>query len=74
MKKIVKLFAVTLVCGLFLAGCGGGSSDNSGGIGESGDNLTPITLDLIESSFPPFTHYADDIASVQSNKIYEVSA
>ncbi|MDR0408746.1 MAG: hypothetical protein LBH45_07520 [Campylobacteraceae bacterium] len=73
MKKIVKLFAVTLVCGLFLAGCVGDNSDNGDNGDDGEDNLTLLSFAFIEREFPPFAHEADEINRISTRKIYKFS-
>jgi hypothetical protein len=79
MKKAVKLFAVVLVCGLFLTGCGGGggdSSNNSGGPGDNGEgDSNPLSFAFLvaEDTFPSIDNYIhSNVYSVSSYKTYEV--
>ncbi|MDR0407737.1 MAG: hypothetical protein LBH45_02295 [Campylobacteraceae bacterium] len=73
MKKIVKLFAIALACGLLLVGCGGGGSSNTQNSDPMGDNLAPMSFASIEEKFPPFAHSADEIEYATSVRTYKVS-
>jgi hypothetical protein len=77
MKKIVKLFAVTLVCGLFLVGCGGGGGGSSDNGGSPGSNIGDNSFALMKDAFSNFDDYIIDddikVENVESYKIYKAS-